>query len=114
MYRDKDKSFKKNMMSVPPVRSVCEVLREIYWSTDDPKIRDKCVTASKMAKAMARKLLSYKFHVSSEMGYEELSEEDRTIISEERWAQYKEELAKGIDHPMTGDGEDHMKESNSE
>ena len=53
-----------------------------------------------MAKAMTRKLIEYSFDINLGMGYEELTDENREAISAERWAQYKEELARGIDHPM--------------
>lgn len=39
--------------------SVCEVLREIYFATDNPDIKLKCRIATSMAKAMAAKLSEY-------------------------------------------------------
>ena len=98
--KPKDNAFKKNMMHKSQFRTICEVLREIYWGTDDPDIRLKAIEASMMAKAMARKLIEYNLDINIEMEYEELTGEQRETISAERWAQYKEELARGIDHPM--------------
>ncbi len=39
------------------MRTICEVLREIYWETTDPVIREKVLEATIMAKKMDRKLL---------------------------------------------------------
>jgi hypothetical protein len=103
--KPKDNAFKKNMMHKSAFRSVCEVLREIYWQTDDPDIRLKAIEASMMAKKMARKLIEYNFDLGPGMEYDELSDEDKESISAERWAQYKEEVARGIDHPMNKDTE---------
>ena len=36
--------------------TICQVLREIYFSTSDPKIKLNCRIATSMAKAMDRKL----------------------------------------------------------
>ena len=96
----KDRAFKKNMMHESAFRSICEVLREIYWETEDESIRLKAIEASRMAKKMARKLVEYNFDIGPGMEYEDLSVEDRESISAERWEQYKEEVARGIDHPM--------------
>ena len=96
----KDRAFKKNMIHESAFRSICEVLREIYWETDNPEVRIKAVEASMMAKKMARKLVEYNFDIGPGMNYEELSLEDREDISAERWEQYKEEVARGIEHPM--------------
>lgn len=104
--KPKDNAFKKNMIHKSQFRTICEVLREIHWGTDDPDIRLKAIEASMMAKAMSRKLIEYNFdveynfNINIEMEYEELTDEQRETISAERWAQYKEELARGIDHPM--------------
>jgi len=40
-------------------RGICEVLREIHWSSDDPELRTKVIEAMQMAKRMARKLAEY-------------------------------------------------------
>lgn len=39
------------------MRTICEVLREIYWLTEDPEIREKLLEATIMAKKMDRKLI---------------------------------------------------------
>lgn len=41
------------------MRTICEVLREIYWLTEDPEIREKLLEATVMAKKMDRKLIEY-------------------------------------------------------
>ena len=51
---------KKRFAVVNTLRTVCEVLREIYWSTEDPVIRDKTVEATIMAKKMDQRLRQYK------------------------------------------------------
>lgn len=43
-------------------RTICEVLREIYWETKDETIREKAMEATKMAKRMDAKLRQYKGH----------------------------------------------------
>jgi hypothetical protein len=96
----KDRAFKKNMIHESAFRSICEVLREIYWETEDPNVRLKSIEASMMAKKMARKLIEYNFDIGPGMDYDELSVEDREAISAERWVQYKEEVDRGIEHPM--------------
>jgi hypothetical protein len=102
----KDRAFKKNMMHQSAFRSICEVLREIYWETEDEVVRLKAIEASMMAKKMARKLIEYNFDIGPGMEYEELSDEDKEQISAERWQQYKEEVARGIEHPMNKSDED--------
>ncbi len=100
MRATKDRAFKKNMMHKSEFRSICEVLREIYWDTEDSDVRLKVVEASMMAKKMARKLIEYNFDIGPGMDYDELSDDDRESISAERWEQYKEEVARGVEHPM--------------
>lgn len=55
------------------MRTICEVLREIYWSTRDETIRDKVKEAMVMAKSMDRKLTEYfnEAHTDSEKRYDE-------------------------------------------
>ncbi len=36
--------------------TLCQILREIYWKTDDPEIKWKCRLGTTMAKAMAKKI----------------------------------------------------------
>lgn len=42
------------------MRTICEVLREIYWCTEDENVRKKAEEASGMAKRMDAKLREYK------------------------------------------------------
>lgn len=42
-----------------PWYTVCEVIRQIYKKSDDPKIKLKCRIAISMTKAMDAKLLEY-------------------------------------------------------
>jgi len=39
-----------------PNHSICQVLRDIYWKTEDPEIRLWCREATAMAKAITRRL----------------------------------------------------------
>jgi len=41
-------------------RTVCEVLREIYWHTDDLVVKEKALEAIDMAKRMDIRLREYK------------------------------------------------------
>lgn len=43
-----------------PHLSICQVLREIYFTTDDPNTKLRCRLATAMAKAMTAKLETYK------------------------------------------------------
>jgi len=51
---------KKYFVQVNGRRTVCEVLREVYWYTADPFIRERIKTAMYMAKRMNKKLIEYK------------------------------------------------------
>ena len=53
-------AFEKNFVRGSTKRTVCEVLREIYWWTTDPVIREKVKEATRMAKRMDKKLHEYK------------------------------------------------------
>jgi len=55
------KAFEKNIVTANPKRTICEVLREIYWYTTDPEIREKVLEASGMAKRMDKRLHEYKY-----------------------------------------------------
>lgn len=48
------------MLWVSPNNSICQVLRDIYHSTEDEEIRLKCRVATAMAKSMTAKLEDYK------------------------------------------------------
>jgi hypothetical protein len=50
----------EEMCWISPEHTICEVLREIYWTTDDKNIRLKCRVATSMAKSMTEKLTEYK------------------------------------------------------
>jgi hypothetical protein len=41
------------------MRTICEVLREIYWTSRDPEVRNLVLEATIMAKKMDRKLIEY-------------------------------------------------------
>ena len=45
-----------------PNNSICQVLRDIYWKTDDPDIRLWCREATAMAKAMSRRIAEIQGH----------------------------------------------------
>lgn len=46
----------ETMIAINSKYSICECLRDIYWSTDDPDIKLKCRVATAMAKAMDKKI----------------------------------------------------------
>ncbi len=95
-----DKNFKKHFIGEKGwrFRSICEVLREIYWETEDPVIREKVREASLMAKKMGKKLIDYKFDYYKGMKYEAI--EDPESIVAERLAKYNAELKKLMEHKL--------------
>ena len=57
----------KHKMEVPPdddVNTICSVLRDIYWLTNNEEIKLKCRVATSMAKSMSRRLRKYKDEAS--------------------------------------------------
>lgn len=48
-----------DLVRVYSIRTICEVLREIYWSTRDDVIREKLKEAMVMAKKMDIRLTEY-------------------------------------------------------
>lgn len=84
-------TFEKMMMSDKTgfvKRTVCEVLREIYWHTQDPVVREKALEAIGMAKRMDSKLREYKADWDKN---EWKTIENATEIAEARRAQYERE-----------------------
>ena len=81
-------AFEKNFVTSYDRRTVCEVLREIYWHTKDPVVRDKIEEATVMAKKMDKKLREYKYDWDKDM-WKPLENEDE--IKEQRRKQYEEE-----------------------
>lgn len=53
-------SFEKHFVCSSGMRTICEVLREIYWATEDEVVREKAIEAEAMAKRMDAKLREYK------------------------------------------------------
>ena len=53
-------SFDKRWVKAADFRTICEVLREIYWATEDPEIRKKSKEATAMAKKMDKRLRHYR------------------------------------------------------
>jgi hypothetical protein len=49
----------KKYVTAYRIRTICEVLREIYWETNNPEVRKKVEEATAMAKKMNKKLRSY-------------------------------------------------------
>lgn len=84
------KAFEKHFVRSNVKRTICEVLREIYWYTTDPTIRTKVEEATTMAKKMDKKLHQYK-HGWDEHEWEEFEKERADQIAAERRAQYEEE-----------------------
>ena len=82
-------SFEKNFVTSYSMRTVCEVLREIYWHTTDPIVREKVLEATIMAKKMDSKLREYKEDWDAEGMWEDLDNEDERI--HQRRDQYEKE-----------------------
>lgn len=81
-------AFEKNMVTANRFRTICEVLREIYWHTTDPVIREKALEASGMAKKMDKRLHEYKY------GWDEGEwqiTEDYEEVARKRREQYERE-----------------------
>lgn len=55
-----EKNFEKHVVTSNNMRTICEVIREIYWATEDKQIREKAVEAIRMAKRMNNRLREYK------------------------------------------------------
>ena len=81
-------NFVKNILRVNPMRTVCEVLREIFWHTDDPVIRAKVLEAIGMAKKMDKKLRGYSEYYDDEM-WEKLDNVEEVKL--ERMRKFEEE-----------------------
>ena len=45
------------MKWLSPKNTICQVLRDIYWKTDDPDIKLQCRIATSMAKSMTQKIV---------------------------------------------------------
>ncbi len=96
----KDKNFKKHFIGEKgwKFRSICEVIREIYWETEDPAIRSKAIEASKMAKKMTQKLIERKFDYYEGMEYDAIKDPESVVA--ERLAKYNDEVARLIEHTI--------------
>ena len=81
-------AFEKNFVASHHFRTICEVLREIYWHTNDEVVREKIKEATLMAKKMDKKLHEYKYNWDEGM-WEPLENEDQ--IKEQRRKQYEDE-----------------------
>lgn len=82
-------AFEKNFVTSYPFRTLCEVLREIYWHTEDAVVREKVREATIMAKKMDAKLREYKEDWDAQNMWEELANADE--VKKQRQQQYKEE-----------------------
>ena len=60
MLHKHDPIDKKEMAWVSNKNTICQVLRNIYWKTDDPEIKLNCRIAMTMAKRTTLKLTKYK------------------------------------------------------
>jgi len=49
----------EDLIRVYSIRTICEVLREIYWSISDGEVRTKVIEALIMAKKMNNRLIEY-------------------------------------------------------
>lgn len=60
MLRNHEPVSEESMEWMSPNNSICQVLREIYFSTEDAGVKLKCREATAMAKSMTKKLTEYK------------------------------------------------------
>ena len=76
----------KEMAYASQNNSICQVLRDIYHKTNDPKIKLRCRLAVSMAKSMSAKMTGYKknweagFWDSQHFG-EEITISEKTKVS---------------------------------
>lgn len=84
--------FEKNFVTAYHKRTICEVLREIYWHTKDPVVREKVQEATVMAKKMDAKLREYKEDWDAENMWQDLA--DPILVQLQRQKQYEEEKKK--------------------
>ena len=101
MKKEKGLDIREQFVTAWPYRTICEVLREIYWATDDKEIRQKAIDATVMAKRMADLIVEndllqahdkndwYEFR--QYMRYELISKEDQDRICNERGEQANKE-----------------------
>ena len=106
MEAPKDKNFKKHFIGEKgwKFRSICEVLREIYWETEDQVIREKVKEAMFMAKKMGGKLIEYKGNYYDQMEYDAIAEPEEVVKA--RRAKYEDEIRRDIEHELTLDLKD--------
>lgn len=74
--------FNKSMRTANKQRTICEVIRELYWLTDknDKKAIRKLRTIHNMAKRMAKKLYEYNKEYDKDW-WKENSDYDKDIKS---------------------------------
>jgi len=82
-------AFEKNFVRGSTKRTICEVLREIYWWTTDPVVREKVEEATRMAKRMDKKLHEYKYAWDADEyddipNSEEIAAKRRQLYEEEK------------------------------
>lgn len=83
----------REMIHASPRNTICEILRDIYWATDDKDIRLKARVATAIVKAMDKRLRQYKenwmdnfyeYNLNFKTKYREMSEklesESRIIL----------------------------------
>jgi len=81
------RSVKKHFAISSEFRTICEVLREIYWATQDDNLRTKAVEAERMAKRMDAKLREYN-DVWDENEWEKIDSEEALARAKERFEAY--------------------------
>ncbi len=86
-------AFEKNIVKSCEMRTICEVLREIYWYTGDLVVREKVLEATSMAKKMDGKLRKYKKHWDKQDMWE--PNEDAEGKLKQRQEQYEKENSDG-------------------
>lgn len=101
MKKEKGLDIRAQFVTSWPYRTICEVLREIYWATDDKEMRQKAIDATVMAKRMVDLIAEndllqahdgndwYEFR--QYMRYEFIPKEDQDRILNERGEQANKE-----------------------
>jgi hypothetical protein len=81
--------IKRHFATSSEFRTVCEVLREIYWATEDEELRTKVIEAERMTKRMDAKLREHNDDWDVDE-WEKIDSEVALIRAKQRWKKYEE------------------------
>ena len=81
-----------DLVRVYHLRTICEVLREIYWASEDENIKDKVKEAMGMAKKMNHRLAYYwrKENPDAKVGWDSNMWKENPFFSKERGKERRE------------------------